>query len=245
MAPEAGGSEELLPCVEVDPIGEARCTVLWLHGLGADGHDFEPLVPYLDMPPEWGVRFVFPHAPSIPVTINGGFVMPAWYDILEMDLRRRIDEEGARRSAAQVEALIEREIANGIPAERIVLAGFSQGGAIALHLGLRYPRKLAGIMALSTYLVCADSVADERSDANLETPVFQAHGEHDPMVAVERGAEACAKLQELGYSVSWNSYPMQHEVSPHEIRDIGVWLRKQLASAAPAGSEPGPGPPVL
>ncbi len=229
-------TETLLPCVEVDPPAREDCgiadrSVIWLHGLGADGHDFEPLVPYLDLPAELRVRFVFPHAPSIPVTINNGFVMPAWYDILEMDLRRRIDEAGARKSAERITQLIARENALGIPCERIVLAGFSQGGAIALHAGLRHPERLAGIMALSTYLVCADSLESERSQANASTPIFQGHGQMDPMVAPERGEEARDRLLALGYAVEWHSYPMQHEVSPLEIRDVGHWLRARFSDS--------------
>jgi phospholipase/carboxylesterase len=221
-------SDELLPCVEVQPSGQARSAVIWLHGLGADGHDFEPIVPYLNIPDSAGVRFVFPNAPQIPVSINWGMVMPAWYDITEADLRKRHDEAGVRRSAEQVEALIRRENERGIPAGRIVLAGFSQGGAIALHLGLRYPEKLAGIMALSTYLVCEDSLEQELGDANRDTPLFQAHGIQDPMVPLDRGEAARNRLGELGIQVQWQAYPMMHEVCPQEIQDIGNWLNRVL-----------------
>ncbi len=218
---------ELLPAVEVEPPGACRGSVIWLHGLGADGHDFEPLVPMLGLRPEDGLRFVFPHAPSIPVTINGGFVMPAWYDITEVDFHRRHDEAGIRRSAEQLEAWIAAEKARGIPADRIILAGFSQGGAIALHVGLRHAEKLGGIMALSTYLVCQDKVEAERSTANQETAIFQAHGSQDPMVVPARGEETRDRLLDLGYQVEWHSYPMAHAVCPEEIGDIGSWLRSR------------------
>ncbi|MHC5066761.1 MAG: alpha/beta hydrolase [Planctomycetota bacterium] len=221
---------ELLPAVEIDPSGPCRGSVIWLHGLGANGHDFEPVVPMFGLGPEHGLRFVFPHAPSIPVTINGGFVMPAWYDISEIDFHRRHDEVGIRRSADQLEAWIAAEKARGIPAERIVVAGFSQGGAIALHAGLRHAEKLAGILILSTYLVCQDSLEAERSEANFQTPIFQAHGTHDPMVVIQRGEESRDRLLELGYSVEWRSYPMEHAVCPEEIDDVGAWLRGVVRS---------------
>jgi phospholipase/carboxylesterase len=224
-------SEPLLPCVEIDPPGETRCSVIWLHGLGADGHDFEPLVPYLGMSPELGVRFVFPHAPEIPVTLNMGMVMPAWYDITEMDLRRRNDEDGIRKSAERVSRLIVRENERGVPTSRIVLAGFSQGGAIALHLALRHPEPLAGIMALSTYLVCQDSIEAERSEANAKASIFQAHGDFDPMVQIARGEESRDRLIELGYEVEWHTYPMAHQVHPDEIDDIAKWLTSRLEAA--------------
>ncbi|MFO1054663.1 MAG: dienelactone hydrolase family protein [Planctomycetota bacterium] len=218
----------LLPCVEIDPVGPVRASVIWLHGLGADGHDFEPIVPELGLEPAAGVRFVFPHAPAIPVTLNGGYVMPAWYDIAEVDLRRRHDEAGIRRSAAQVEALIAREVDSGVPASRIVLAGFSQGGAIALFQGLRHRHRLAGVLALSTYLVCEDSLLHERSDANRDVPIFMGHGTYDPMVQLARGEAARDALLALGYPVEFHTYPMPHSVHPVEIADIGAWLRRVL-----------------
>jgi phospholipase/carboxylesterase len=223
-------SEELLDCVEVGPVADgAERSVVWLHGLGADGYDFEPVVPYLGLDPALAVRFVFPHAPRIPVTLNLGLIMPAWYDIREMDLRREHDERGIRRSQRQVEALVAREVDRGVPPSRIVLAGFSQGGAVALHTGLRHPQRLAGILALSTYLVCEDTLPDERSETNRDVPIFQAHGTHDPMVPFERGEAARDRLQELGYDVEWRAYPIAHQVHPDEIRDIGAWLRARLA----------------
>ncbi|MCB9899261.1 MAG: alpha/beta hydrolase [Planctomycetes bacterium] len=217
----------LLPCVETGATSDARASVVWLHGLGADGHDFEPIVPLLGVG-ELGVRFVFPHAPAIPVSINAGFVMPAWYDIRELDLRREPDLVGVRRSCAQVVALVERERERGVPAERIVLAGFSQGGAIALAAGLRFPERLAGLMALSTYLVDEDGLRRERSAANADVPVFAAHGTSDPMVPYERGEAGRDRLISLGYTVEWHAYPMQHQVCQEEIDDIGAWLRARL-----------------
>lgn len=219
----------LLPCVEMDPRGPVRATVVWLHGLGADGHDFVPIVPELGVPPELGVRFVFPHAPSIPVGINGGMSMPAWYDIEEVDLRRRHDEAGIRRSAAQIAALLARERARGVPSERIVLAGFSQGGAMALFTGLRHAERLAGIVALSTYLVCEESLDAERSAANRATPILQAHGTQDAIVVLPRGIAARDALQRRGYAVDYREYPMQHEVCWEEIVAVGDLLRSVLA----------------
>lgn len=221
-------TSELLPCVEVETGDEARAAVIWLHGLGADGYDFQPIVPELGLDPRLGIRFVFPHAPEIPVTINGGFVMRAWYDITEMDLERRHDEAGIRASADHLTRLIERENANGIPCERIVLAGFSQGGAIALHTGLRHPEKLAGLLALSTYLVLPDELEEERSDANAATPIFQAHGTLDPMVPCQRGMDARDRLKGMGYSVDWHEYPMMHQVCIEEIVAVGAWLSEVL-----------------
>ena len=217
-------SEALLPCLEIEPSTTATHSVIWLHGLGADGHDFEPIVPYLGIPEDLAVRFVFPHAPKIPVTLNGGFVMPAWYDIRDMDLRNRADEAGVRESEQRVHDLIAREHERGVPSENIVLAGFSQGGAVALHTGIRYPEKLAGVIALSTYLVCQDSIESERSEANQATPIFQGHGTADPMVPIQRGSDARARLEELGYTVEWHDYPMPHSACPEEITDIGTWL---------------------
>jgi len=221
--------EQVLSCVEVEPATEAKAAVLWLHGLGADGHDFESLVPYLDIPAEAAVRFVFPNAPSIPVTINGGFVMPAWYDITDMSLDRKHDLVGMERSSAQLRSLIQRENDRGIPSDRIVVAGFSQGGAVALYTALRYEERLAGLMLLSTYLV-GDTLEAERSPANRGIPILQAHGTEDPMVPIRGGEQARAELERLGYGVDWRTYPIQHEVSPLEITHIGAWLRERLGS---------------
>jgi phospholipase/carboxylesterase len=224
-------AEELLSCVEIEPAVPAERSVLWLHGLGADGHDFEPIVPHLGIDPGLAVRFVFPHAPRIPVTINMGLIMPAWYDLTPDGSGWRHDERGIRRSAEQVRALIARENARGVPTGRIVLAGFSQGGAIALHLGLRYEERFAGLLALSTYLVLPETVEAERSEANRGISIFQGHGEWDPMVPVDRGREAHERLVELGYDAEFRAYRMQHEVNPDEIAHVGEWLGKRLAAA--------------
>ena len=227
----AAVSVELLPCVEIEPSGAAQNAVIWLHGLGADGHDFEPIVPHLGVE-DLGIRFVFPHAPRRAVTVNMGMIMPAWYDIVSLDLRRDQDEDGIAESAAQVRALIARENERGIPTNRVVLAGFSQGGAIALHVGLRYPEALAGIMALSCYLVSEDKLETERNDANQSTPIFEGHGTLDPMVPVERGEATVRRLVGAGHDVTWKTYEMGHQVHPDEIRDIGSWLRGRFAGAS-------------
>ncbi|NNF07992.1 MAG: carboxylesterase [Candidatus Eisenbacteria bacterium] len=216
---------DLLATVEVETGSDIAASVIWLHGLGASGHDFESIVPMLKTP---NVRYVFPHAPSIPVTINGGMVMPAWYDITNADLAQRNDVEGIQRSAEQTRALIEREEERGIPAEKIVLAGFSQGGAIALYEGLRHPKKLAGIMALSTYLVLHEHLETERAEVNASTPILINHGEHDPMVPILGGQHAQHTLESLGYDVTFKSYPMEHQVVLEQIDDIGVWLNHVL-----------------
>jgi phospholipase/carboxylesterase len=202
--------------------------VVWLHGLGADGHDFEPIVPYLGLEPSLGVRFVFPHAPRRPVTINMGMVMPAWYDIRGPELRRDQDEAGIRTSAEQVRALVAREVERGVPSKRIVLAGFSQGGAMALYVALRHPEALAGVLALSTYLVLDSTLDEEAAAANRTIPLFQAHGTADPLVGLERGEAARDRLRALGYGVEWKSYPMGHELCPDEIRDVGAWLASRF-----------------
>jgi phospholipase/carboxylesterase len=219
---------ELLPTVEVGPQGPCDAAVLWLHGLGADGHDFEPIVPELGLDPRLRVRFVFPHAPSIPVSLNNGWVMPAWYDIKDVDLRHRHDEQGIRESARRIEALIAREVERGVPTRKIVLAGFSQGGAVAVHVGLRHTQPLAGLVALSTYLVGGDTLEAEKSSANRGIPVFCAHGTEDPMVRLERGVALRDRLIELGCDVTWRDYPMPHSVCLEEIVEIGAWLQQRL-----------------
>lgn len=221
---------KLLPCVEIDPAKPARWSIVWLHGLGADGHDFEPIVPELSIDPDLGVRFVFPHAQKIPVTVNGGMVMRAWYDIRQFDLRRMHDEKGVRRSVDAVRALVERENARGIPCERILIAGFSQGGAIALHVALRGAERFLGAIALSTYLVNEDVLLPDLAPKNRGLPVFQAHGLLDPIVPIERGRAAADKLRELGYDVDWHAYPMQHQVCWEEIQELGVWMSARFAS---------------
>ncbi|HEX3178341.1 MAG TPA: alpha/beta hydrolase-fold protein [Methylomirabilota bacterium] len=218
-----------LETLEVETGPRPTCAVIWLHGLGADGHDFEPIVPELELPDTPAVRFVFPHAPLQAVTINGGAVMRAWYDIYNLDGARREDDAGVRASAQRVEALIAREAERGVPAARVVLAGFSQGGAIALHAGLRHPARLAGIMALSTYLPLASSVAAEASAANRNVPIFMAHGELDSLIPIERARMSRNALQRAGYVVDWREYPMQHAVCAEEIADIAAWLRGVVA----------------
>jgi len=227
-APTIRAMAELLSAVEIDPKGPVQASVVWLHGLGADGHDFAAIVPELALPDELGARFVLPHAPSIPVTLNGGMVMPAWYDISEVDLQRRHDEAGVRRSAAQVAALLQREHERGVPWNRIVLAGFSQGGAVALFQGLRHPERLAGVIALSTYMVVAESLDDEASDANRDVPILQAHGSLDPMVPIERGEAARDELQRRNYPVEFHSYPIPHSVNLEEIQTVADFLMRVL-----------------
>jgi phospholipase/carboxylesterase len=223
---------DVLPAVEIEPDVPARHAVIWLHGLGADGHDFPPIVPELGLEGALAIRWVFPHAPAIPVTINGGMVMPAWYDIRTLDFHQRHDEQGIRRSAAHLTRLIERENERGVPCERILLAGFSQGGAIAIHTALRHPEPLAGVIGLSTYLVLHDKLEAERSDANRTLPVFMAHGTLDPMVAHDRGEASRERLRALGYSVEWHEYPMMHQVCLEEIRDLGGWITQRLGTGA-------------
>jgi phospholipase/carboxylesterase len=206
--------------------------VIWLHGLGADGHDFAGLVPELDLSACPPIRFVFPHAPSMPVTVNGGYVMPAWYDILGPNLVSQQDAAGIQASERAIVALIAHEVARGIPAERIVLAGFSQGCAMALHTGLRLPQRLAGIMALSGYLPLADRLAAERHAANARTPVFMAHGTQDPVVVLARGEASRDALAALGQPIEWHSYPMPHSLHPREIADISAFLAQVLGPAA-------------
>jgi phospholipase/carboxylesterase len=222
----------LLPRVELESAPQPTAAVIWLHGLGADGHDFAGLVPELDLSNCPPIRFVFPHAPSMPVTVNGGYVMPAWYDILGPDLVSQQDAAGIQASERAIVALIAQEVARGIPAERIVLAGFSQGCAMALHTALRLPQKLAGIMALSGYLPLADRFTAERHPANAQTPVFMAHGTQDPVVVIARGEASRDALAALGQPVEWHSYPMPHSLHPREISDISAFLARVLGPAA-------------
>jgi phospholipase/carboxylesterase len=214
--------------VEIETGRSPTGSVLWLHGLGADGHDFEPIVPELMRPGERALRFVFPHAPVRPVTINNGYAMRAWYDIAGLDRRSLEDDAGIRASQARISELIRRENARGIVSARIVLAGFSQGGAMALFAGTRYPERLAGIMGLSCYQVLAAQFETERRPANQSTPVFLAHGLQDPVVPVMLGEAACRQLQGAGYPVEWHAYSMPHSVCPQEVVDIAAWLRRVL-----------------
>ena len=218
----------MLEAIEIETGRKPTGAVIWLHGLGADGHDFAPIVPQLVGPDERPLRFVFPHAPVRPVTVNGGMPMRAWYDILGFDRGIPQDTDGIRASAAEVAELIRRENQRGIATNRIVLGGFSQGGAISLYAGPRYPEKLAGIMGLSCYMLLEDLLPAERTRVNYQTPVFLAHGTQDPLVDVRRGTEARQLLEAGGYPVEWHAYPMPHSVCPQEIDDIGAWLRKVL-----------------
>ena len=217
-----------LQTLELETGRQPTAAVIWLHGLGADGHDFEPIVPELDLPDSLPVRFVFPHAPMQPVTINGGMVMRAWYDIYQLEGKRTEDDTGVRASQAAVEELIAREKARGIPAGRIVLAGFSQGGAITLQTVLRHPERLAGLMALSTYLPLAGTLGAEANAANRDVPIFMAHGRFDPLIHIERARASRKALEALGYRVEWHEYSIEHSVSAQEIADIAVWLRSVL-----------------
>jgi phospholipase/carboxylesterase len=222
-------SEPRLPAVEIDADGPPRSSVIWLHGLGADGHDFEPVVPALGLPRDARVRFVFPHAPMRPVTINGGYVMRAWYDIKTLDLDRMVEEEDLETSRRQLEAWIRHEEALGVPCERIVVAGFSQGGAIALYSGLQFEKRLAGIVALSCYHPLPYLIRERSSKANAEVPLFMAHGTYDPIVPLPLAEATVATLREQGYEPEWRTYPMPHSVSPEEIADIGRFLSDRLS----------------
>jgi phospholipase/carboxylesterase len=221
-------TQDLLDAIEIESAPSPTAAVIWLHGLGADGHDFVDIVPMLGLK-ALGTRFVFPHAPMRPVTINGGAVMRAWYDVRGDAGVRREDEAGVRESQQRIEALIAREKTRGIPAGRIVLAGFSQGGAMALQTGLRHPERLAGIMALSCFLPLTDTVAAEVAPANRDVPIFMAHGTHDPLIPLARARHAYELLTSLGYRIEWHEYPIPHSVSPTEIRDISAWLPRILA----------------
>jgi phospholipase/carboxylesterase len=216
----------------IEPSETADSSVIWLHGLGADGHDFEPVVAQLQPAATRGTRYIFPNAPVQPVTINGGAVMPAWYDILDAQIERRVDTAGVEQSAQVVNELIEAECGKGVRASRIVVAGFSQGGAIALHAGLRYPQRLAGIMALSTYLPIQEGTEAQASEANRDVPILLAHGSRDPVVPLASSEGSRVYLRSLGYSVQCNTYPMEHNVCAEELRDISCWLESVLDISA-------------
>jgi phospholipase/carboxylesterase len=217
-----------LETVTVETGPNPSAAILWMHGLGADGHDFEPLVPELLDARSPALRFVFPHAAVRPVTINNGYQMRAWYDIIGIDRRSAEDFSGIQASADAVTALIRAENSRGIPSSRIVLAGFSQGGAMALHLATRFPEKLAGVIALSCYLPLAKQFASERSSANLTTPIFMAHGSQDPVVPFSLGDESRRVLEGTGYRVEWHAYPMPHSLCAEEVADLGAFLRRIL-----------------
>jgi phospholipase/carboxylesterase len=218
----------LLEHIEIQTAPDPQASIIWMHGLGADGNDFVPLVQELEYTGLPAIRFVFPHAKTMPVTVNGGYVMRAWYDITGAELTRREDENGLRASQLDIEALIAREKERGIPASKIVLAGFSQGCAMTLQTGLRHPEKLAGMLCLSGYLPLADKVAAERTEASLATPIFMAHGRQDPVVPFVRAQQSRDVLKSLGYSIEWHEYDMQHSLCIEEVRDINAWLRKVL-----------------
>jgi phospholipase/carboxylesterase len=220
---------QLLENIEIETAPNPEIAIVWLHGLGADGNDFVPIVRELDLSGLPGIRFVFPHANTMPVTINGGYVMRSWYDIVATDLVRREDEAGLRASQLQVEALIAREKARGIPASRIILAGFSQGCAMTLQTGLRHPERLAGMMCLSGYLPLAGVAGAERNEASLSTPIFMAHGVQDPVVPFARAEDSRKVLESLGYQVEWHAYQMQHTLCLEEVQDIAKWIRKVVA----------------
>jgi phospholipase/carboxylesterase len=217
----------LLPCIDIEPDLPARSTVILLHGLGADGNDFVPMVAELKLPAEMAVRFVFPNAPAIPVTINGGYVMPAWYDITEINIDRKIDAAQLIASAENIRLLIDRETDRGIPSERIVLAGFSQGGAVAYQTALTYMQPLAGLLCMSSYFATRETITPNSANRNL--PVFICHGTQDPMVPERLGREAQRELTDRGYAVEYQSYPMEHAVCAREIGDIARWLQRVLA----------------
>lgn len=221
--------QDQLATIELETRPNPDAAVIWMHGLGADGNDFVPIVGELDLPASLGIRFIFPHAPMRPVTINGGMVMRAWYDIVGSDLTNRGDEAGIRDSQVRVERLMAREIARGIAPRRLVLAGFSQGGVIALQAGLRHPERLAGIMALSTYLALPQALAAEAHAANRGIPVFMAHGTADPMIRLDWAEASREALRAHGYVPEWHAYPMQHAVCIEEVGDISAWLARVLA----------------
>ena len=214
--------------VTLEPASPARATVIWLHGLGADGNDFVPIVPELKLPDALAVRFVFPHAEVRPVTLNGGMAMRAWYDIISLDRNGPQDEKGIRASAARIDSLIAEQVEAGIASDKILVAGFSQGGAIALHAGLRHAQRLAGVLGLSTYLPLEQALAAERSDANCDVPLMLCHGSQDPMVPIQLGQHSCEALRQQGYAPQWQDYPMQHQVCLEEIQDISAWMQPLL-----------------
>lgn len=219
----------MLETVEQETGASPEWSVIWLHGLGADGHDFAPIVPELVRPHWPAIRFVFPHAPKRPVTINNGLPMRAWYDITSMDFRNRADATGVAESVVQVEELITREQARGIPLERILLAGFSQGGAITLSVGLKRRQPLAGLVALSTYLPEVDAAAAQLAEGATAQPVFMAHGSGDPVIPVQVAEHSRQVLEGLGFALEWHRYPMAHQVCAEEIHALGDWLQARFA----------------
>ncbi len=216
----------LLPAIETETQSNPSASVIWLHGLGADGNDFAPIVPELGLPDHLAVRFIFPHAPSLPVTVNGGAVMPAWYDIMEIDIDRKIDTKGLINSSLEIQKLVERELNRGINSEKIIIAGFSQGGAVAYHFALGYNKPLAGLLAMSTYFATSDIV--DYNLANKSIPIEIHHGKFDPVVPEQLAQKAISDLKEKGYSPEYKTYPMEHSVCPEQIADISTWFQTIL-----------------
>ena len=221
----------MLDCITLEPPSPATACVIWMHGLGADANDFVPLIPELGLPRSHGVRFAFPNAPTMPVTINGGYVMRAWYDISSAEIDKRTDEGGVRRSQAAIVELIADQRAKGIAADRIVLAGFSQGGVIALQTSLRYPEKLAGVVALSTYLARVNTLGAEATSANRDIPIFMVHGAMDPVIPLSLAKLSKAHLETHGYKIEWHEYGMPHSVCAEEVEDLSVFLKRILQIA--------------
>lgn len=215
-----------LPSIEVEPESTADACVIWLHGLGASGYDLEPIVSALGLPAQSAIRFLFPHAPSIPITINGGYVMPGWYDIREIDIERKVDEKQLLASASAVHALVDREIERGIDSRRIVIAGFSQGGAVGYQAALTYPRPLAGMLGMSSYFATADSLVPNPANARLAIGIY--HGTADPMVPETLGQQSRQQLLRMGYDPFYKTYPMEHAICAEEIADISLWLKETL-----------------
>ena len=221
---------EILPTLEKNYLADrdVKASVIWLHGLGADGNDFAPIVPQLNLSLDFGVRFIFPHAPAIPVTINSGYVMPAWYDIKQVDVDRHVDNEQLQESASRIHDLIDREIERGIQSTRIIVAGFSQGGAVSFEAALSYEQPLAGIMALSTYFATEGTIKINAIQQSI--PILICHGEHDPVVSESLGKRSRASLEKLGFDPEYHSYPIEHSVCPQEIEDVGNWISRVLKS---------------
>jgi len=216
----------LLPCIEIEPVLPANATVIWLHGLGADGHDFEPIVPELNLPADMSVRFIFPHAPSIPVSINNGYVMPAWFDVLSMQIEREVDESQLRQSSQSICAFIDREISRGIDSKRIILAGFSQGGAVVYETALSYPKPLAGVLGLSTYFATEYSIQPDEANSNIPIQIY--HGDKDNVVPEALGQKSYDKFKLMGYPVNYVTYPIEHSVCLEEIDEISKWFQSIL-----------------
>lgn len=218
----------ILPAIEIETGDSPRYSVIWLHGLGADGNDFVPIIKQLNLPSEKSIRFVFPHAPERPITINNGYIMRAWYDIIDSSFDGATDESGIFNSQKAIEVLIAQEIQRGIAAEKIILAGFSQGGVMALQVGLRYTKTLAGILALSCYLPLAKTLESEANRNSLAMPIFMAHGIGDEIIPISYAEKSLAIIREVGFMPEWHEYPMTHSISPQEIFDISQWMQRNL-----------------